>query len=158
MSFLSPMVLAGLAAIGVPILIHLLNRFRVRTTDWGAMKLLAEIVVKTQKRVRMDDLILLLLRCLVVALAVLAFARPVLKGHGLGGDAAPVAAVVLLDNSASMGQTVGSVSRFELAKADIRIWLAKQDPQSLVALDLAATHTTHRQARQRPRAFPQVPR
>jgi len=78
MSFLSPMVLAGLAAIGVPILIHLLNRFRVRTTDWGAMKLLAEIVVKTQKRVRMDDLILLLLRCLVVALAVLAFARPVL--------------------------------------------------------------------------------
>ena len=41
-----------------------------------------------------------------------------------------------------MGQTVGSVSRFELAKADIRIWLAKQDPQSLVALDLAATHTT----------------
>lgn len=140
MTFLSPLVLGGLAAVGVPIIIHLLNKFRVRTTDWGAMRFLTDIVQKNQRRVKMDDLILLILRCLVVALAVLAFARPVLKGLGLGGEG-PMAAVVLLDHSASMAQTVGSVSRFDLARTEIRTWLDKQDPQSLVALYLAGSRT-----------------
>ncbi len=140
MSFLSPFVLGGLAAIGVPIIIHLLNKFRVKTTDWGAMRFLIDIVQKNQKRVKMDDLILLILRCLVVALAVLAFARPVLKGLGLGGEG-PVAAVVLLDHSASMAQTVGLTSRFDLARTEIRSWLDKQDAQSLVGLYLAGSRT-----------------
>lgn len=140
MSFLSPWVLAGLAAVAVPILIHLLHKFRVKTTDWGAMKLLADIVEKNQKKVKMDDLLLLLLRCLLVVIAVIAFARPVLKGLGSGGDG-PVAAVILLDHSASMGQTFGSLSRFDLAKAQIRTWLDQQDQQSLVALYLAGSRT-----------------
>ena len=142
MTFLSPWVLAGLAAVGLPIIIHLLNKLHVRQTDWGAMKLLAEIVTKNQRRVRMADLILLILRCLVVALAVLAFARPVLKGLGTGAGGGPVAAVILLDHSASMAQTTGSVSRFDLAKTAIRDWLEQQDPQSLVALYLAGSRTT----------------
>jgi hypothetical protein len=142
MSFLSPWVLAGLAAVGVPIVIHLLNKFRVRTTDWGAMKLLADTVQQQQRRVKLDDLILLILRCLVVALAVLAFARLVLKGPATGESTGPVAAVVVLDNSASMAQTTGSRSRFDLAKEAIRTWLDHQDPQSLVGLYLAATRTS----------------
>ncbi|MCX6878673.1 MAG: BatA domain-containing protein [Verrucomicrobia bacterium] len=141
MSFLSPWVLCGLAAIAAPIIIHLLNKFRVRTTDWGAMRFLLDTVRKDRRRVSMDDLILLILRCLLVALAVLAFARPVLKGLGLGGGG-PVAAVVVLDNSASMAQTVSSASRFDLAKTAIRAWLDQQDTQSTVALYLAATRTT----------------
>ena len=141
MSFLSPWVLCGLAAIAAPIIIHLLNKFRVKTTDWGAMRFLLDTVQKNRRRVRMDDLILLFLRCLLVALVVAAFARPVLKGLGLGGGG-PVAAVVVLDHSASMAQTVGSASRFDLAKSAIRTWLDKQDPQSTVALYLAATRTT----------------
>ena len=142
MSFLSPWVLAGLAAVGAPILIHLLNKFRVRTTDWGAMKLLADTVQQQQRRVKLDDLILLILRCLVVALAVLAFARLVLKGPATGESTGPVAAVVVLDNSASMAQSSGAMSRFDLSKTAIRTWLDHQDPQSLVGLYLAATRTT----------------
>lgn len=135
--------LGGLAAVGVPIIIHLLNKFRVRTTDWGAMRFLNESVQKNQKRVKLDDLILLILRCLLVALAVLAFARPVLKGLGSGSDhQGPVAAAILLDNSASMGQTGGAANRFDSAKDEIRTWLGKQNSQSLTSLYLISKHTT----------------
>ncbi len=143
MTFLSPLVLGGLAAVGVPIIIHLLNKFRVKVTDWGAMRFLTDIVQKNQRRVKLDDLILLILRCLVVALAIFAFARPVLKGLGIGGDSgSPVAAVILLDNSASMAQTGGATNRFDLAKTEIRSWLGKQDSQTLAALYLVSTRTT----------------
>ncbi|MEK7953581.1 BatA domain-containing protein [Luteolibacter soli] len=141
MSFLSPWVLGGLAAVGVPILIHLLNKFRVKSTAWGAMRFLNDAVLKNQRRVKLDELILLVLRCLVIALAVLAFARPVLKGLGVGGGSEPVAAVILLDHSASMGQSDGAQSRFDRAKSEIRSWLDQQDSQSLVGLYLAGSRT-----------------
>ena len=143
MSFLHPMMLAGLAAVSVPIIIHLLNKFRVRTTDWGAMRFLMDSIQKNQKKVKMEDLILLILRCLLVALAVLAFARPALTALVKGGadDGQPVAAIVLLDNSASMSQSAGATSLFDQAKKDINGWLDKQPSQSLAALYLVSNRT-----------------
>ena len=143
MSFLSPSVLGGLAAIGVPIVIHLLNKFRVRTTAWGAMRFLHSVVQTNQRRVQLDDLLLLILRCLLVAVAVFAFARPVSKGPGNGGTThGPIAAAILLDNSASMGQTGGALNRFDMAKSAIRDWLASIDAQSQVALYLVSSRPT----------------
>lgn len=143
MSFLYPMMLAGLAAVSVPVIIHLLNKFRVKTTEWGAMKFLLDSVRKNEKRVKIEDLILLILRCLLVALAVFAFARPVLKallaGGGDSGD--PIAAIVLLDNSASMSRSAGASSLFDRAKKDINTWLDKQPTQSLAALYLVSNRT-----------------
>ncbi len=143
MSFLNPMMLAGLAAVSVPIIIHLLNKFRVRTTDWGAMRFLLDSIQKNQKRVKIEDLILLILRCLLVALAVFAFARPVLTAlvQGGAGDGEPVAAVVLLDNSASMTQSSGATTLFDQAKKEIGVWLDKQPSQSLAALYLVSNKT-----------------
>ena len=40
MSFLNLFLLGGMAAFSVPLVIHLLNRSRYRTVDWGAMHLL----------------------------------------------------------------------------------------------------------------------
>ncbi len=143
MSFLSPILLGALAAVGVPVAIHLFNKFQTRVTDWGAMRFLLESVQKNQKKVKLDDLILMILRCLVVAFIVFAFARPALKGLGAGGQSSGnVTAVVLLDNSASMDQGDGGLTRFEQAKNDIRQWLEKLDGQSSVALYLCATRTT----------------
>lgn len=139
MSFLSPWVLAGLAAVAIPIVIHLLNKFRVKTTDWAAMKLLMDSVRREEKRVKMDDLLLLILRCAMIAIAVLAFARPVLKGIGSNDDSGgPVAAVILLDNSASMGRMEGATQRFDLAKQEIRTWLDGLHSRSEVAMILAS--------------------
>ena len=143
MSFLYPAMLAGLAAVSVPVIIHFLNKFRVRTTDWGAMRFLLDSVRKNEKRVKIEDLILLILRCLLVALAVFAFARPVLKALAVGGGDSdePVAAIVLLDNSASMGQSAGAGTVFDQAKREVTTWLDKQPGQSLAALYLVSDRT-----------------
>lgn len=143
MNFLNPLMLAGMAAVSVPVILHLLNKFRVRTTDWGAMRFLLESVQKNQRKKKMEDLLLLLLRCLLVALAVLAFARPALTAlvKGGAGDDEAVAAVVLLDHSASMSQSAGATSLFDQAKEEIRVWLDRQPPETVAALALFSNRT-----------------
>lgn len=141
MSFLAPAILAGLAAVSIPVAIHLLNKFRVKIVPWAAMRFLAESLRKNERRLKLEDLILLLIRCLLVALLVLAFARPALKSLVAGDRSGPVAAVVLLDNSASMGQSDGVQSRFDQAKTAIRDWLDQRDPNSLTALFLVSDRT-----------------
>ena len=82
MQFLNPWLLAGLAGIAAPIAIHLMNRFRHRDVDWAAMDLLRKVLVVRSRRIRLEDLLLLLLRCLIVSLLALAIARPVLTPDG----------------------------------------------------------------------------
>lgn len=135
--------LGGLAAVSIPIAIHLLNKFRVKNVDWAAMRFLQDSLRKNERKVKIEDLILLILRCLMVVVAVLAFARPVLKALSSADSdsTGPVAAVVLLDNSASMLQSNGVDTRFDLAKKEIRQWLDQRDPQSLAALYLVSDRT-----------------
>ena len=75
MSFLTTIMLAGLAAVAVPIIIHLLNRRKFKTVTWAAMKFVKLSVDQNQRRMRIEDLILLLSRCALVALLALALAR-----------------------------------------------------------------------------------
>jgi hypothetical protein len=141
MGFLNPLVLAGLAAVSIPIAIHLINKFRIRETRWAAMRFIQLSLQKNQKRIQFEDLLLLILRCLLVALLVLAFARPALKTFVTGTDSTgtgPVTAIILLDNSASMGQSNGVQTRFEEAKKAIEQSLAKMESGSSVALFLAS--------------------
>jgi hypothetical protein len=118
MQFLAPAALAGLAALSLPVIIHLLNKLRVREVRWAAMRFLQAAAKKNQRRVKMQDLILLILRCLVLALIVFAFARPtfeaVEKSSLVAGDALTV--MVLLDQSASMGASDGIETRFAASR------------------------------------------
>ena len=103
MSFLNTIMLAGLAAVAVPIIIHLLNRRKFKTVTWAAMKFVKLSVDQNQRRMRIEDLILLLIRCALVALLALALARPALKDSStdvLGQ--AKVTGIVILDSSFSM--------------------------------------------------------
>ncbi len=118
MQFLAPAALAGLAALSLPVIIHLLNKFRVREVRWAAMRFLQVAAQKNERRVRMEDLILLILRCLVLALIVFAFARPTFdkvdRADLVAGD--PLTVMVLLDQSASMGASDGIETRFAAAR------------------------------------------
>ena len=117
MSFLNPILLAGLAAVSIPVIIHLLNRRRVRKVVWAAMRFVQASIEKTRKRSRLEDRILLLLRCLLLALLALALARPALLSNagGLLGQS-KVTAVIILDHSRSMGMSDGTSTRFEKAR------------------------------------------
>lgn len=115
--FLNPFMLFGVGAISIPIVIHLLNNRRVIKMRWAAMRFLRNSVERNRRRMRIEDLLLLIIRCAVVALIAMALARPVLRSSGtslLGRQA--VTAAILIDNSYSMSATDGVSSRFDTAK------------------------------------------
>jgi len=119
MYFLNPLLLFGAAAISVPIVIHLLNRRRTRRVEWAAMRFLRASIEKNERRLEIEDLILLALRCLLLILLALALARPTLRGAlgSLGNlGLTPSTALILLDNSYSMDATDGVQSRFDKAR------------------------------------------
>lgn len=142
MGFLNPWVLGGLAAVSVPIAIHLLNKFRIQRTRWAAMRFVQDSLRRNRRRLQIEDLLLLILRCLVVAALVVAFARPVLQAlvpGVFGGSDGPAATVVLLDNSASMGQSNGVTTRFEDGRKEIREMLDQLPAGSQLAFYLVSS-------------------
>ncbi|WP_417744896.1 BatA domain-containing protein [Rosistilla oblonga] len=121
MSFLNVALLGGLAAFAIPLIIHLLNRSKFKTLDWGAMHLLDSVVANNSRRVRLEQLLLLLIRCAIPALLAFCLARPVLTGwQSLPGDA-PASTVILLDNSYSMDAIGASGTRIAEAVDDTRL-------------------------------------
>lgn len=78
MIFLNYIMLAGLAAVAIPIIIHLLNRKKARLVEWGAMRFLLASLAARRSRILLEEIILLAIRCLMLALLALAIARPFL--------------------------------------------------------------------------------
>ena len=68
MNFLNQALLWGLAAVSLPVVIHLLNRRRFRKVPWAAMRFLKVSVEQNQRRMKLEDWILLLVRCAMIAL------------------------------------------------------------------------------------------
>ena len=116
MSFLNPLMLWGLGGVAVPIAIHLLNRYRHREVDWAAMELLRRALVVRSRQIRVEDLLILALRCLAVLLLAMAMARPTLRtGAGWFGREAQVGVVLAIDASFSTAHRPGVNTRFDHA-------------------------------------------
>src|SRR5580658_340626 len=116
MSFLTPFMLFGALAASIPIAIHLFFRSRYRTVPWAAMKFLLTSIEQTSRRLKFQELLLLLVRMTVLALLALAFARPIssmVRGVGRGDS---VDAVFVFDVSYSMGANDGD-GKTRLARA-----------------------------------------
>src|SRR6188768_1102576 len=67
---------AGLAAVSIPIIIHILNRRRFKTVTWAAMDFLLRAMKKNRRRLRFEQWVLLATRCLLLLLLGMALARP----------------------------------------------------------------------------------
>lgn len=123
-SFVHPAILGGLALAGLPIIIHLLNRRRFKTMEWAAMDFLLKAAVRNRRRVRLENLLLLALRTLLVLCLILAVARPFSKREStlasLFGSAGATERVILLDDSHSMRAGQGNKSAFSNAKQLIK--------------------------------------
>jgi uncharacterized membrane protein len=117
-SFLNPLLLLGALGISLPILAHLLNRYRVQRTPWAAMRFLNRSVRVRSRQLRLKDALLLALRCLAILLLTLALARPVLTpGDGAVGKLGEPRAglVIALDTSFSMMHRDDGPTRFQRA-------------------------------------------
>ncbi len=97
MSVLHPLILtAGLAALSIPVLVHLLRRRR-KPIPWAAMRFLQEAVRKRRRRLRLEQILLFLARCAIVLLLAFAVARPILGGHP--GASRPTVLVLAIDDA-----------------------------------------------------------
>lgn len=115
----NPMMALGTLAVASPILIHILSRRRFRKVPWAAMEFLLVAQKRNRRRVRLEQLILLALRCLAVFLIAMMIARPFVRPNtalALLGSGARTERLIVLDDSfsmlyrspgsAGMGQTV----------------------------------------------------
>ncbi len=109
---------AGSLLVLSPIIIHLLNKRRFKTVDWAAMHFLVEADQRNRRRVRLEDLLLLALRCLAVLLVTLLVARPFLAlGHSGGTfDSVRCERIVVLDDSPSMDARAQGSSPWQSAR------------------------------------------
>ncbi|MFN3648832.1 MAG: BatA domain-containing protein [Armatimonadota bacterium] len=105
LSFINSGLLGALALVSIPIIIHLLQRKRFRVVRWGAMEFLRQSQRNRSRRLMIEQLLLLLIRCLIIALVVLALCRPIVRMGGVpvASQRGQVHAVIILDNSYSMG-------------------------------------------------------
>src|SRR5512143_764164 len=119
MSFTHPWLLAGLVAVGLPVLIHYLTRARPRRVAFPPFKFLLEACAGQQAIHRLRTIILLTVRSLAVLALVFLFARPFLKPSAAGSTAQAVQRVVLIvDSSLSMRAVQGGITLFARAKAE----------------------------------------
>ena len=76
MAFLAPLLLLGLAALAVPVLIHLTHRERGQVISFPSLMFLERVPYRSMRRQKIRNWPLFLLRCAAVILLILAFARP----------------------------------------------------------------------------------
>lgn len=119
MGFLAPLFFAGLLALGIPVLVHLIERERKDIIEFPSLMFIRQIPYQSVERRRIHNWLLLLLRAGAMILLVLAFARPFFtqsQASAVGALTGAREVVILLDRSASMGYG----DRFERAKAEAR--------------------------------------
>ncbi|HSK64888.1 MAG TPA: VWA domain-containing protein, partial [Pyrinomonadaceae bacterium] len=103
MSFLTPLFFIGVAALAAPILVHLVRRTRAPKIQFPALVFVRQVPQRTIRRRTLQNVVLLLLRCLAILLLVIAFARPFFTGGSSAkATSAAGATVILIDNSLSM--------------------------------------------------------
>ena len=105
MSFLAPLFLAGLTALAIPVIIHMINRERREVVHFPSLMFLQRIPYRSVRRQKLRHILLLVVRCLALAIVVMAFARPFIRRQGAtrASNAGAREIVVLVDRSYSMG-------------------------------------------------------
>jgi uncharacterized membrane protein len=133
---LNALFLLGLAAVAVPIIIHLIHKRHSRSVDFPSLMFLRLIDLRMASRQRLRELIVLALRIAAIALFAFALAKPILRTRtASAGSRTSTTAVVVIDNSYSMGYKESGVTGLERAKEkaqDVLGTLAPGDDAAII--------------------------
>ena len=139
MNFLAPLFLLGALAIAGPVIFHLIRRTTREVTPFSSLMFLKATPPRVTRRSRIENLWLLLLRCLILGLLALGFARPFFQKENalaLPGAGAGKRTVILVDTSASMRRE--DLAAQARAKAEAIVRGAKpEDEIALLTFDRA---------------------
>lgn len=117
MTFLNPAILWGLAAVSIPILIHILNLRRTKKIEFSTLMFLKEIEQSKYRKIKLKQLLILLMRIGFIIAAVFMFSKPFFKGYlGSPEDKPRSSVLIILDDSYSMQSREPAGSSFENAK------------------------------------------
>ena len=154
MLFAAPWMLIGLAGLSLPILIHLLDRSGGEAVDWPTLRFVKLARQQAAQRARLKNILVLLARCVLLALLILAMAQPYTQNTGWARPAEmPTTLVIVLDNSYSMGYRLSGEqqqTRFDRAKAlatERLTGLSLEDEVGLVLVNEQAVAITDRPSR-----------
>jgi hypothetical protein len=141
--FLNAVFLFALGAMVLPVVIHILNRRRLRKVRFSSLEFIDELNKRRMSKINLRRWIVLLLRTLAVIFLVLAFARPTLRSGAsvFARGAAPKNVIVCLDVSYSMGVEQEQGTAFSLAQDLARRIVdesADHDIVNVVAFDTQA--------------------
>ncbi len=133
-AFLTPWLLVGLAAAGIPFVLHLLSSARAKEVHFPTLRFLQISMEKTSRRRKFQHWLLLLLRSALMMLLAIAVAQPVTNALGdwLGGRNG--AMVIVLDNSLSMQTAAADSTRLARAKTQALAMLSGADAPGRVAV------------------------
>ena len=118
--FVNPALLGWLGLGALPIVIHIFSRRRYRRIEWGATRFLWEADQENRRRVRFEQWLLMVLRCLAMVLLVLLAARPFVQPGLLAallGERTEVSRVIVIDDSASLSYSRGLSDDFAVLRA-----------------------------------------
>lgn len=130
MSFFQTTFLIATAAVAIPVLLHLLNRWQARQIELGTMRFLEEVIREGAQRRKIRRWLLLLTRCALVALLAFLFARPfLLENRQQQGERLRV---VLVDRSASMAMKGNAGRLIDDGVSSASQWTADRQAEATV--------------------------
>ncbi|MDP7131584.1 MAG: BatA domain-containing protein, partial [Planctomycetota bacterium] len=139
--FYNPLLLIALSAVLIPIAVHVISRHRAKVIPFSSIVFLEASVRERAGIKRIQELLTLLLRCLLILFLVLAASKPLLKRSkgSILGAGSETDVIILLDNSCSMGYREGDTNLFEQA-----VSMAESILKTLAENDRAIILTSHR--------------
>jgi hypothetical protein len=133
--FMNAILIAGAALVGLPIVLHLIMKQEPKRLTFPAFRFLTQQLRTNQRKLRLRHFLLLLMRMLLIALFCLTLYQPTVLSErlNLSGEQ-PVAAVIVLDTSPSMGYVVNEKSRLDEARKRALELLDELPSKSMVAI------------------------
>ena len=133
-TFITPLLLVGLIAAAIPPMLHLLAVVRAREVYFPTVRFLKISMEKSARRRRIENLLLMILRSILLAALAVAVAEPIVHAAGILWSGKHSAAAIIIDNSYSMGLKQTNATQLDQIRREAIELLSGSDRPSAAAV------------------------